>query len=134
TWEFKLQEGVTFHDGSPFNAEVVKANIERTIDPEIASPRAMLYNMVTDIEIVDDLTVRFITEYPFAPFPAHLAHPGGVMISKKQIDEDYQAIENGEEPGMVINNHPIGTGPFIFDTWDSGQQIKLVNNEDYWGD
>ena len=89
---------------------------------------------MTDIEIVDDLTVRFITEYPFAPFPAHLAHPGGVMISKKQIDEDYQAIENGEEPGMVINNHPIGTGPFIFDTWESGQQIKLVNNEDYWGD
>lgn len=134
TWEFELQEGVNFHDGTPFNAEVVKANIERTIDTDIASPRAMLYNMISNIEVVDDFTVRFETEYPFAPLPAHLAHPGGVMISKKQIDEDYEAVKNGEEPGTVINNHPIGTGPFTFDTWESGQQIRLVKNEDYWGD
>lgn len=133
-WEFKLQDGVTFQDGTPFNAEVVKANIERTIDPEIASPRAMLYNMITEIEVVDELTVRFKTEYPFAPLPAHLAHPGGVMISKEQIEADYEAMANGDEPGNVINNNPIGTGPFKFDTWESGQQIRLVKNEDYWGE
>lgn len=134
TWEFKLQEDVLFQDGSEFNAEAVKANIERTIDPEIGSPRAMLYNMVTDIEVVDDLTVRFETEYPFAPLPAHLAHPGGVMISKELIEADYEAMENGEEPGAVINDEPIGTGPFKFDTWDNGEQIRLVKNDDYWGE
>src|SRR5690625_4016373 len=48
TWEFRLRDDVTFHDGSPFNAEVVKANIERVLDEDIASPRAFLYTMVTD--------------------------------------------------------------------------------------
>lgn len=132
-WEFKLQEGITFHDGTPFNAAVVKANIERTIDPDIGSPRAMLYNMVTNIEVVDDVTVRFETKYPFSPLPAHLAHPGGVMISKEQIETDYEAMKNGEEPGNVINEQPIGTGPFIFDSWENGQSIRLVKNENYWG-
>src|SRR5690625_80196 len=57
-WEFKLREGVKFHDGTDFNAEVVKANIERIIDDEVASPRKFLYEMITDIEVVDDYTVR----------------------------------------------------------------------------
>src|SRR5699024_11477604 len=71
-WEFKLREDVKFHDGSDFNADVVKTNIERVMDEEVGSPRAFLYEMISDIEVVDDHTVRFITEYPFAPLPAHL--------------------------------------------------------------
>src|SRR5699024_8263696 len=90
-WEFKLREGVKFHDGTDFNAEVVKANIERILDDEVASPRKFLYEMITDIEVVDDYTVRFTTEYPFAPLPAHLAHNGGGMVSIDVIEEDYAA-------------------------------------------
>ncbi|UJL45932.1 glutathione ABC transporter substrate-binding protein [Virgibacillus sp. NKC19-16] len=134
TWEFELREGITFHDGSDFNAEVVKANMERTLDPDIGSPRAMMYNMITDIEVVDTHTVRFITAYPFAPLPAHLAHPGGVMISMEQIEADYAAMEEGEEPGSVISANPQGTGPFTFEEWEPGQYTKLVKNEDYWDD
>ena len=134
TWEFKLKEGVTFHDGSPFNAETVKANIERVNDPDIGSPLAFMYEMITEVEIVDDYTVRFITEYPFAPLPAHLAHPGGQMISTEQIEADYEAMEEGKEPGSVINENPIGTGPFVFKEWQSGQSITLEKNEDYWGE
>ncbi|MFC2949126.1 glutathione ABC transporter substrate-binding protein [Virgibacillus sediminis] len=134
TWEFKLQEGVTFHDGSAFNAEVVKANIDRILDPELASPVAFMYNMITNVEVVDEYTVRFETEFPFAPLPAHLAHPGGLMVSQEQIEADYEAMENGEEPGSVINANPQGTGPFIFEEWQPGQSIKLVKNEDYWGE
>lgn len=100
TWEFVLREGVKFHDGSDFNAEVVKANLYRILDRDIetdeyyekdpesddydptvlvASPRGFLYNMITDIEVVDDYTVRFTTEYPFAPLPAHHSYQSGTM-------------------------------------------------------
>jgi peptide/nickel transport system substrate-binding protein len=133
-WEFKLREGVTFHDGSEFNAEVVKANIDRVMDPEVASPRAFLYEMVEEVEVVDDYTVRFHTEYPFAPLPAHLAHSGGGMVALEQIEADYEAMENGEEPGSVINDNPIGTGYFEFDEWEPGEYVRLVRNENYWDD
>lgn len=133
-WEFKLRDGVTFHDGSEFNAEVVKVNIERILDDKVTSPRKFLFEMVSDIEVVDDYTVRFTTEYPFAPLPAHLAHSGGAMVSLDIIEQDYAAIEDGKDPGSVVNENPIGTGYFVFDEWKSGESIRLVRNEDYWGD
>src|SRR5690625_3219988 len=132
-WEFKLREGVKFHDGTDFNAEVVKANIDRIIDPEVGSPRFFLYEMVTDIEVVDDYTVRFTTEYPFAPLPAHLAHSGGGMVSLDLIEEDYKAMEeDSKDAGTIINEKPVGTGYFKFDEWKPGEYIRLANNEDYW--
>ncbi|GAB3048526.1 glutathione ABC transporter substrate-binding protein [Virgibacillus ainsalahensis] len=133
-WEFTLREGVTFHDGSEFNAEVVKANIDRIIDPEVGSAKAFLYEMITEVEVVDDYTVRFHTEYPFSPLPAHLSHTGGGMVSLEQIEADYAAMEEGEQPGSVINENPIGTGYFQFDSWSPGQEIVLTKNEDYWGE
>ncbi|WP_100009748.1 glutathione ABC transporter substrate-binding protein [Lentibacillus sediminis] len=133
-WEFTLREGITFHDGSEFNAEVVKMNIERVMDEEVASPRAFLYSMITEIEVVDDYTVRFHTEYPFSPLPAHLAHSGGSMVSPEVIEADYAAMEEGEAPGSVINENPVGTGYFKFESWTLGQEVVLTNNEDYWGE
>lgn len=133
-WEFKLREDVKFHDGSDFNADVVKTNIERVMDEEVGSPRAFLYEMISDIEVVDDHTVRFITEYPFAPLPAHLAHSGGAMVAPDLIEEDYEAMEDGEEPGSVITENPIGTGFFKFEEWKPGEYISLSKNEDYWGE
>lgn len=131
-WEFKLREGVKFHDGSDFNADVVKANIERIQNPDVASARAFLYEMVTDIEVVDEYTVRFTTEYPFAPLPAHLAHTGGSMVALDQINADLEAMENGGEPGSVINENPIGTGYFKFEEWKPGESVTIVRNDDYW--
>lgn len=133
-WEFKLREDVKFHDGSDFNADVVKANIERILDDNVGSPRKFLYEMVTDIEVVDEYTVRFTTEYPFGPLPAHLAHSGGGMVSLKVIEEDYEAMEKGEDVGSVVNEKPIGTGYFKYDEWKSGEYIRLVRNDDYWDD
>ena len=133
-WEFKLREGVKFHDGSDFNAEVVKANIERVLDEDVASPKGFLYEMVEEIEVVDDYTVRFKTKYPFSPLPAHLAHSGGAMVSLDVIEEDYEAMEDGKEPGSVVNEKPIGTSYFKLDEWTPGEQVRLVKNEDYWGD
>lgn len=132
TWEFKLQEDVTFHDGSDFNAEVVKANVERVLDPDVAAPAASYLAMIEEVEVVDDHTIRFTTEFPFSALPSHFAHNVSGMVSKEQIEEDYEAMEDGKEPGTVINENPIGSGYFKFESWTPGESVKLVKNEDYW--
>lgn len=134
TWEFKLREGVKFHDGSDLNAEVVKANFDRLLDPDIASPRLFLFSMIEDIIIVDEYTVQFVTAFPFAPLPAHLAHSGGALVSLPAIEADYAEMAAGNEPGTYISANPAGTGYFKFDYWEPGSEIKLVRNDDYWGE
>lgn len=131
-WEAKIREGVTFHDGSELDAEVVKANLDRVSDPDIASPVSFLYEMIEQVEVVDPLTVHIHTSYPFASLPAHLAHPGGNIISGKSIEADHKAIEEGELPFSTINEAPVGTGPFKFESQDHGVSVKVVKNEDYW--
>ncbi|EZH65031.1 ABC transporter substrate-binding protein [Bacillaceae bacterium JMAK1] len=127
TWEFVLREDVTFTDGEPFNGEAVKRTLERVIDPDVASPKAFMYEMIEDIEVIDDYTVEITTEYPFAPLAANLAHDGGGMISPKAIEEE----ENGERN---LDLEPVGTGPFQLENWNQGTEILLTRNEDYWGD
>ena len=134
TYEFKLREGVKFHDGEPFTADAVKANLDRILDADVASPRYFLFEMISDIEVIDEHTVRITTEYPFAPLLAHLSHNGGAMASPKSIEADYAAMKDGKDAGSVISNNPVGTGYFKFDSWDAGNEIKLVKNDDYWGD
>ncbi|OIJ20413.1 glutathione ABC transporter substrate-binding protein [Anaerobacillus alkalidiazotrophicus] len=133
-WEFKLREGVKFHDDSDFNAEVVKANFDRVLDPEVASPRSFLFDMITDVTVVDEFTVQFTTEFPFAPLPSHLAHTGGGIISLESIEADYAAMAEGKDPGSVVNENPVGTGQFVYEEWVPGQYVKLAKNENYWGE
>ncbi|EZH67443.1 hypothetical protein DH09_05810 [Bacillaceae bacterium JMAK1] len=125
TWEFELQEGVEFHDGEPFNADAVEANIDRLLNPDIASPRAFLYDMITEVEIIDDHTVRIHTEYPFGPLLHHLSHDGASMISPKAIEEGYDNERN-------LDVEPAGTGAFTFESWDQGNEVILTRNENYW--
>lgn len=124
TWEFTLREDVTFHDGTPFNAEAVKKNFERITSEEIASPRATLYDMIEEIKIIDEHTVQFITEYPFAPLLANLAHYAGGIVSPTA------AAEYGKELGQ----HPVGTGKFKFEEWTPGSHVTLSTYQEYWGD
>ncbi|MFC4711723.1 glutathione ABC transporter substrate-binding protein [Planococcus dechangensis] len=132
TWSFQLREGVTFHDGEEFNAEVVKANLDRIRDEAVASPRLFLFEMITEVNAVDEYQVEITTEYPFSPLLAHLSHNGGGMISPASIEADYEALEGGADPGSVISEEPVGTGYFKFDSWNVGSEIKLVKNEEYW--
>ncbi|MFC3418642.1 glutathione ABC transporter substrate-binding protein [Salinicoccus hispanicus] len=134
TWEFNLREDVTFHDGSPFNAEVVKANLDRVRDPEVGAPLEFLFTEIEEVEIVDDYTVNIHTARPFAALPAHLAHPGGNMISKEVIDRDYENMEDGGQPLTEVNADPVGTGFFKFEEIAEGDHITLTRNEDYWGE
>lgn len=134
THEFILREDVKFHDGEPFNAEAVKVSIERLIDPEIASPKYDNFAMIEGVEVIDDYIVHVKTKYPFAPILAHLSHTGASIISPKVIAEDYAAMEKGETAGSIVSANPIGTGPFKYENWTSGEEIKYVKNETYWGE
>ncbi|MDQ0273653.1 glutathione ABC transporter substrate-binding protein [Cytobacillus purgationiresistens] len=127
TWEFKLREDVKFHDGSDFNAEAVKMSLDRILDPKLASPKAVILNMISEVVVIDDYTVHIKTEEPFAPMPAHLAHNAGSIIAPSAIEEE----NNG---GTKIDENPIGTGPFKFKEWNRGAEIKFDKNEDYWGE
>lgn len=127
TWEFKLREGVKFHDGTDFNAEAVKASLDRILDPEFASPKIVVVNMISEVEVVDEYTVHIKTEKPFAPLPAHLAHNAGSIIAPSAIEEE----KNG---GKKVTENPIGTGPFKLEKWNTGDSIEFVKFEDYWGE
>ncbi|WP_078595856.1 glutathione ABC transporter substrate-binding protein [Evansella clarkii] len=133
-WEAKIREGVTFHDGSELNAEVVKMSLDRVRDEEVASPVGFLFGMITDVSVVDDFTVHIETEFPFAPLPAHLAHTGGSIISPELVEASYEAMENGDNPFSAANDSPSGTGYFQFDEHVSGEYVRLVKNEDYWAE
>jgi len=124
TYEFKLRQNVKFHDGEPFTAEAVKANLDRIRDPEVASPRFFLFEMITDVTAVDEHTVRITTEYPFAPLLAHLSHNGGGMVSPKSIEADYAAITGEVKAGSVITEKPVGTGFFVFESWTPGSGLS----------
>ncbi|MHA7879636.1 MAG: glutathione ABC transporter substrate-binding protein [Saccharospirillum sp.] len=134
TVEFTLREGVKFHDGTDLTASVVKANFDRLLDPAIASPRTFLFSMIEEVVVVDDLTVQFITEFPFAPLLAHLAHSGGAIMSGEIIERDYEAMAEGRNPGTYITSNPVGTGYFQFDSWTPGSELRLIRNENYWGE
>ena len=132
TYEFKLRQGVKFHDGEEFNAEAVKTSLDRILDPEVASSKYNTFEMISNVEVIDEYTVRITTEYPFSPLLAHLSHSGGAIISPKSIAADYAAMETGKVAGSVISENPVGTGYFKFISWAPGSEIKLVRNDDYW--
>ncbi len=133
TWEFKLRQGVKFTDGSAFNAEVAKANLDRLLDPKTASPRASLVNMIKEITVVDEYTLQLVTDYPYSPLLAHLAHPGVGIVSAEAIKKDYEKVNAGEKAGAWLSQNPAGTGTFKLDSWEPGQELKLVKNDDHWG-
>jgi peptide/nickel transport system substrate-binding protein len=132
TWEFNLRQGVTFHDGTDFNAEAVKINLDRIRSEEIGSPRAVQFEMITEVEVIDEYTIHLHLEYPFAPILANLSNIGGAIMSPATIEADNEAVANGSSVGSYINENPAGTGFLKFESWSPGNELKMVRNDDYW--
>ncbi|WP_219470024.1 ABC transporter substrate-binding protein [Nonomuraea rhizosphaerae] len=122
TWRFHLRQGVTFHNGEPCDAAAVAYSIERLIDPATRSPIVEL-RLVTKAKVVDDRTVDLITKEPDPILPAKLSLFGGVVVPPKYIKE------KGEQ---AFAEHPVGTGPFTFESWQRDSQITLKANPGYW--
>ena len=122
TWDFTLQEDVTFTDGTPLDAEAVKVNVEHLQDPETQSSTGYLaVEKIDEVEAVDATHVRF-----------HLSAPDSALL--ESMSQQWTAIQSpaGIERGMEENcAAPIGTGPFIVEEWTPQQQVTLVRNDDY---
>src|SRR5690625_6854666 len=117
--ELTIREGVTFHDGTPLTPEAVVASIEHFLDPEATNPGRFVLSRITEARVTDEGKVQLITETPFAPLLAHLAHP----------DEAIVQAGLGEE----LDRNPVGTGPCRFVSWQQDAQVVLDANPDYWG-
>jgi peptide/nickel transport system substrate-binding protein len=118
---FDLREDVTFHDGTHFNAESVKFTFDRVT--ELFGPLSYLFDVINKTEVADSYSVRVTLNYEFAPFPSILASPIASIVSPASV----------AEYGDDFNENPVGTGPFMFDSWSLGNELTLVSNENYFG-
>jgi len=119
---FNLRPGIKFHDGTDFNAEAVKFNMDRLMDPELASPGASWVGTLEEVEVVDDLTVKFLFSEPYSPFFYSLSTSFLAIQSPTAIQE------YGEDYGQIA---AVGTGPYKFESWEAGARITMVRNEDF---
>ena len=119
TWQFKLRSGIKFTNGEPMNADAVVASIQRLIDPKYNSAQIEFVSTVAKAVKVNDTTVNIVTKGPDPILPSRMYW---VRIMPPN------ASKSGD-----IASHPIGTGPYVFKSWNKGQSITIEANPDYWG-
>ena len=125
TWEFKLREGVTWHDGSPFSAEDVAFTIARAPTvPNSPSSFGLYIRQIAETTVVDSHTIRFRTQTVFPLMPVYLSTFG--IVSRRHGEGAATADYNS---GKAM----IGTGPFRFGSWTQGDRIVMERNPTYWG-
>ncbi len=127
TWEFKLRQGVKYHDGAEFNAEAVKFNIERIINSPLNTLGKTVWppSFGQRVEIVDPYTVHIVTKNPDPLVPNRLAAESLSMGSPK-------ALANYKD--KFVGDGLIGTGPYKFVEYTVGRHVVLELNPDYWGE
>jgi peptide/nickel transport system substrate-binding protein len=161
-WTFKLREGVTFHDGTPFNAEAACANFNRwynfkgplqnpsatyywqvvfggfkTYNKDSGAPKDSLYK---SCEVQDETTMVLNLTKPSATIIPALSQQAFSIASPKAL-KDYDADKGTVDADGVFHptgtfgtEHPIGTGPLKFESWTRNDRLTLARNDDYWGD
>ncbi|MBD1824724.1 ABC transporter substrate-binding protein [Cyanobacteria bacterium FACHB-DQ100] len=143
TWTFKLRQGVKFHDGTDFNANAVKFNVDRWWDknnPNGFRNAGKSYeiwgqifggykgepdSLIQDVRVVDDSTLQFVLKQPFAAFPTAIAAAYFGIASPSAIQK--AGANYGTPAGGAV-----GTGAFVFKGWQSGDRITLEKNPNYW--
>ena len=125
SYTFYLRKGVTFHDGTPFNAEAVRFNLERITSSDLASQKAsFMLGPYASTEVLDEYTVRIRLSEPFAPLLDSLSQVYLGMASPTAV----------EKWGSEYQLHQVGTGPFIFAEYVPDDHLLLRRNPDYdWG-
>ena len=162
-WTFNLREGVTFHDGEPFNAEAVCFNFERWFNfpPSLQGEGTTYYwqfgfgggfknpaeespgpdeSLYRSCEATDELTVTLNLTKPSATVLSTLTLPSIHIVSPAALQEfeadaGAQNADGVFQPqGTYATEHPTGTGPYKFESWTLGEQLVLTRNDDYWGE
>jgi peptide/nickel transport system substrate-binding protein len=128
TWEFKLREGVKFHDGSDFDAEDVKFSIERI--PVVTGPTttAIYVRRVASVDVIDPYTVHINTDGQAATLPNDFIR---LFIVSSEAAADYSIPETAAE-GFNSGKATIGTGPYKYVSWEPKADLVLERNDDYW--
>jgi len=117
TWTFKLRPGVKFHDGTPFNAEAVKANFDRQKDPANKCRCAFYIAFIHDVQAPDELTAVY-----------NLIDPSVNLASLMAIQSSNFVIQSPtawKTKGDDYSRNPVGTGPYILKSWAAGDRMVL---------
>lgn len=117
-YSFQLREGVTFHDGTPFDANVVKASLERVPQWTANTPKNLA--AIDHVEVVSPTQADVVLKTPDSELLFWLSTVLGVMIAPDSVAD--------------LATHPNGTGPFRFSSYDPGTRMVMNRNDDYWGD
>jgi len=135
---FHLRPGVKFHDGYPVGAEDVKFTYEAIMNPKNLSPVIANYEPVKTVEVIDPLTVKIIYKRLYSPalstwgigiLPKHLLDSQALKKEAAGLGKDPKTFSIRQS---AFNRHPVGCGPFKFQTWKSDQYIILDRFHDYW--
>ena len=119
-WTMTLREGVEFHDGEPLDADAVVANIDKHREPGSTTSAAV--GPIDDVTAEDELTVVFTLDQPHVAFADYMVGQAGVVVSPASIEAD------------TAGSEPVGTGPFVFESWQRDQQLEVSRNDNYWVD
>ena len=120
SWVFHLQDGVAFHDGTPFTAEDVVFTLDRARAPESTNAQKQLFAGINEVTAIDDATVEIGLDAPNGSLLFNLAWGDAVIVSPASAETNA--------------TNPVGTGPFEFSQWVQGDRVELVRNADYWGE
>ncbi len=123
-WTLTLREGVNFHDGTPLDADAILWNYENLhLHEESLTAGAMATAGLESVEVVDELTVRYVLNGANAAFPDLLAGRVGNPVSPTAYEE------MGQD---AFGSAPVGTGPFVAQSWVRDDEFVLTRNDDYW--
>ena len=121
-WTITLREGLTFTDGTPFDAAAVKAHWDRILDPATASPSIADAGTMESVEVVDDRTLEVTLVEPMGQWPRFLMRGLGMIPSPTAV----------AELGDGFASAPVGAGPFSVEEYVRDDRLAMVRNPDYW--
>jgi peptide/nickel transport system substrate-binding protein len=125
TMTLRLRAGVTFQDGTPFDARAVKYNLDRVLDTDVKVPQRTPYTVIDTVDVVDGSTVRLNLSEPAPALPSALSWTPSGIISPASVEQEGNSYTN--------ITRPVGTGPYTFQSFRSGDRVVFQRYDKYWG-